>query len=345
MRVIPPPSVPYGATAVRPGWPDLPADLRAAVVARLGTQVIWATTATGGFTRGFAAVLDTADGDKVFVKAARLVDQRHLCDWYAHEAAIVAALPSSVPAPAVRWTLTTAGHFAVCFDAVPGSVPSLPWSSGSLSAVLGAWASAGAALAAPPHALLEVGLPALSELLRADLSWWQEILAGRYPLPPGAAVARDHIRELAALEAALPALVAVTPGDAGPLTHCDLRVDNVLVADSGAVWICDWNWLCWGPAWFDTAGLLVSAYASGLDADALFFGHPTAAGCAPAALDGTLAALSGYLLTRAAAGPTDASPHLREHQRWSGEATLAWLADRQRVGLRGAALAGLRATW
>jgi hypothetical protein len=184
-------------------------------------------------------------------------------------------------------------------------------------------------LAAPPHALLEVGLPALSELLRADLSWWQEILAGRYPLPPGAAVARDHIRELAALEAALPALVAVTPGDAGPLTHCDLRVDNVLVADSGAVWICDWNWLCWGPAWFDTAGLLVSAYASGLDADALFFGHPTAAGCPPAALDGTLAALSGYLLTRAAAGPTDASPHLREHQRWSGEATLAWLADRQ----------------
>ena len=97
----------------------------------------------------------------------------------------------------------------------------------------------------------------------------------------------------------------------------------------GMVWICDWNWLCWGPAWFDTAGLLVSAFASGLDADALFFGHPTATGCTPAELDGTLAALSGYLLTRAAAGPTDASPHLREHQRWSGEATLAWLADRQ----------------
>jgi hypothetical protein len=154
-------------------------------------------------------------------------------------------------------------------------------------------------------------------------------------------VARDHIRELAALEAALPSLVAVAPGAAGPLTHCDLRVDNLLVSAGGAggpgaassagavVWICDWNWLCWGPAWFDTAGLLVSAYASGLDADALFFGHPTAAGCSPAELDGTLAALSGYLLARSAAGPTDASPHLREHQRWSGGATLAWLADRQ----------------
>src|ERR687897_864256 len=88
--------------------------------------------------------------------------------------------------------------------------------AGSLAPVLAAWASAGAALAEPPRALLDVGLPALSDLLRADLSWWQEILAGRYPLPPGAAVARDHIRELAALEAALPSLVAVVPGAAGP---------------------------------------------------------------------------------------------------------------------------------
>jgi Ser/Thr protein kinase RdoA (MazF antagonist) len=289
--------------------------------------VTWATTATGGFTRGFAAVLDTASGDRVFVKAARLVDQRHLCDWYAHEATVVAALPAEVPAPPVRWTLTTAGHFAVCFDAVPGTVPEQPWSAPSLSTVLDAWATTAAALATPPRALLEVGLPALSDLLRADLSWWQEILAGRYPLPPATTVARDHIRELAALEADLPALAA--PGPAGPLTHGDLRVDNVLVAGDGAVWFCDWNWVCWGPAWFDTAGLLVSAYANGLDADGLFFAHPTAAGVGPEALDGTLAALSGYLLARAAAGPTDASPHLREHQRWAGEATLAWLAERK----------------
>jgi aminoglycoside phosphotransferase (APT) family kinase protein len=325
MRVFPPPSVPYGATAVRPDWPDLPAELRSAISARLGSPVTWSTTATGGFTNGFAAVLDTAAGDKAFVKAARLVDQQHLCDWYAHEAAVVAALPAAVAAPAVRWTLTTAGYFAVCFEAVPGLVPSLPWSPSSLSVVLSAWASTASALAAPPVGLVEVGLPSLSDLLRADLSWWQEILAGRYPLPPAADVARDRIRELAALEAALPGLVS----GSSALTHCDLRVDNVLVSASGQVWFCDWNWLCRGPAWFDTAGLLVSAYASGLDADGLFFAHPTAAGVPEDALDGTLAALSGYLLSRAAAGPTDASPHLRDHQRWSGEATLAWLAERR----------------
>ncbi len=202
-----------------------------------------------------------------------------------------------------------------------------------------------------------MGLPALSDLLRADLSWWQEILAGRYPLPPGAAVARDHIQELAALEAALPSLVAVAPGAAGPLTHCDLRVDNLLVsaggaggptgADglSGAVWICDWNWLCWGPAWFDTAGLLVSAYASGLDADALFFGAP----------DG------GRLLVRGAgrhagravrlpARPGGCRPDRRvpapagapavERRRYAGLA-----GGPAGLGLRGAVLAGIRATW
>ena len=43
----------------------------------------------------------------------------------------------------------------------------------------------------------------------------------------------------------------------------------------------------------------------------------------------TLAALAGYYLTGAAAGPSTASPHLRDHQRWSGEQALGWLAERQ----------------
>lgn len=41
----------------------------------------------------------------------------------------------------------------------------------------------------------------------------------------------------------------------------------------------------------------------------------------------TLAALAGYFLTGAAAGPSTASPHLRAHQRWSGEQALGWLAS------------------
>jgi hypothetical protein len=302
MRALPPPAVPYGATAVRPGWPDLPADLRAAITARLGVPVRWATTATGGFTRGFAAVLDTADGGQVFVKAAWLVDERHLCDWYAHEAAVTAVLPAGLRVPRPRWTLTAAGHFVVCFEAVSGRTPACPWSPSELSATLATWAETAAALETWTDA--DLRLPSLGALARADLSWWQEILRGREPLPPGAAVARDHIRDLARLEAAFPPMCDASPG----LTHGDLRMDNVLIDPSGDAWLCDWNWMCHGPAWFDTVGLLVTAYASGLDADALFEAHPTAVGAPAGAVDAALAALSGYLLTRAAAGPTDASP-------------------------------------
>lgn len=326
MSVIPRPAVPYSATAVRPAWADLPEELRAAIAGRLGSPVVWATTATAGFTSGFAGVLDTAAGEKAFVKAARLVDQRHLCDWYAHEAQVTAALPAEVAAPRPRWTLTVAGHFVVCMEAVEAHVPSIPWTPDDLTAALTTWATASAALVDPPAELVDLGLPTLETLARNDLSWWREIVDGRSPLPPFASPARDHVTALAALESALPPLAAAS---ARALTHGDLRVDNVLIADDGQTWLCDWNWICHGPAWFDTAALLISAYASGLDADALWATHPTTESAPPEALDASLAALSGYFLTRATAEPTDASPHLRQHQRWSGEAALSWLLTRQ----------------
>ncbi|HEX8630783.1 MAG TPA: phosphotransferase [Catenuloplanes sp.] len=319
---LPPPA--YHRTAVRPAWAELPADLRRAITARLGAPVRAATTAGGGFTRGFAAVLDLADGGRAFVKAADLGTQPELGDWYAREAAITAALPAAVPAARLRWTLTTAGYFVICLDAVDGRMPALPWRPTELDAVLAGWATAAAALRQPPAELTAVGLPRLPDVLRASLSWWAEIHAGREAFPPAPGYARDRLADLVALEAALPGYAT----DTGVM-HCDLRLDNVLVDRHGAGWICDWNWPCHGPAWFDTATLLVTAYASGLDADGLFAAHPTTRDAPAGALDATLAAVSGYWLTRAAAGPTTASPAARTHQRWSGHTALGWLAARQ----------------
>ncbi|WP_326552436.1 phosphotransferase [Micromonospora sp. NBC_01813] len=342
------PAIQYDATAVRPTWADLPPDLRAAISGRLGSPVTWATSAGGGFTRGFAAVLTTAAGERVFVKAASLVEQRHLSDWYAREAALTAELPPAVPAARPRWTLTTAGYFVLCLDAVDGRMPALPWVPEELNAALAAWASAASALRRPPAGLVGVGLPQLADLARTDLAWWQEIGAGREALPPLVAgggsdpqlgtggrpqlaagggpdrFLRQRLPELAALEATLPDLVFDTA-----VIHGDLRLDNLLVDRANMAWICDWTWLCHGPAWFDTASLLVTAYASGLDADALFAAHPTSADAPAGGLDAALAALAGYWLTRSAAEPTGASPHAQAHQRFSGETALAWLAARR----------------
>ncbi|MDG4764830.1 phosphotransferase [Solwaraspora sp. WMMD406] len=354
------PDIRYDATAVRPTWADLPADLRTAISGRLGSPVNWATSTGGGFTRGFAGVLTTKAGDRVFVKAASLVEQRHLSDWYAREAALTAELPPGVPVARPRWTLTTAGYFVLCLDAIDGRIPALPWVDAELNAALAAWSRTAEALRRPPDGLTAIGLPRLADLARADLAWWQEIAAGREPVPPalvgratnaaakptvaadttaggpavrgtaadgrlaGGTAADGRLAELARLEAALPDLVV---DDA--VIHGDLRLDNVLIDRAGAAWICDWTWLCRGPAWFDTVTLLVTAYASGVDADALFAAHPTSAHAPTGALDAALAALSGYWLTRAAADPTGASPHARAHQQFSGETSLAWLAARR----------------
>jgi hypothetical protein len=316
----------YDATAVRPSWSSLAGDLRAAIEARLESPVVAARTAGAGFTSGFAALLTTAAGDRVFVKAARSADQRHLCDWYAHEALVTAALPAAVRAPRPLWTLATPDFFVLCAEAVDGHTPGLPWSPAELAATLDAWAEAAAALADPPAALLDLNLPALAPMVAEEFGGWRWIAQGRVELPSGAEPARPRLAALAALEASAPSLVTTT----GPqLTHCDLRLDNVIVDGAGQAWLCDWNWLCHGPAWFDTAVLLITAYADGLDADRLWSTHPTAATAPAGALDAALAALSGYFLTRSAAPPNDAAPSVRAHQRWHGEVALSWLAARQ----------------
>jgi Phosphotransferase enzyme family len=318
----PPPPVDYRATAVRPGWGELPPVLREAIGQRFGGRVVAADIAGGGFTRGFAAVLTTDSGARGFVKAADLATQRQLAEWYYHEVLVTETLPPGVPAPRPRWTAAAAGWYAVCFEAIDGAMPRLPWRPDELDATLRAWSTTAAALRHPPESLVALGLPRLADLLRSDLSWWQQA-------PP-----RDlpYVGELAALEAALPEYA-----DSSGLTHCDLRPDNVLIDRSGAAWICDWNWVCHGAAWFDTASLLVSAYAAGLDADGLFAGHLTADGAPPDALDASLAALSGFLLAQASAsvpgtGPSTASPAIRAHQLWSGEAALEWLTARRGFG-------------
>jgi hypothetical protein len=318
MRTVSLPDVPYGATAVRPDWSDLPATVRAAVGARLGATVSAASSAGGGFTRAFAAVVTTADGEPAFVKAAPMSDP--IAGWYAREAAVTAALPPKVPAARPRWTLEVAGWFVLCLDAVDGRVPALPWARGELDAALRAWAVSATALATPSEELRAVGLPSLPEILVGEMSWWSEIAYRGEALPPGPAWVPSRLGELAALERALPALAG---GDG--MLHGDLRVDNVLIDRSGAAWLCDWTWPCLGAPWFDAVTLLVSAYASGLDADALL--EPWQA---PAdGVDGALAALGGYWLGRAAGGPSSASPHSRQHQRFSGTQALAWLASRR----------------
>lgn len=320
MRPITLPDVPYDATAVRPDWPDLPETVREAISGRLGSPVSEARIAGGGFTRAFAAVVRTEAGISAFVKAAPLSEPT--AQWYAREAAVTATLPPEVTAARPLWTMTKSDWFVLALEAIDGSIPALPWSQGDLDATLRTWSAAATALAYPSPRMLEIGLPALPDILRDEMSWWSQIAKRREPMPEPAleTVAPSHLAELATLERALPDLAA---GDA--MMHGDLRLDNVLIDGDGRAWLCDWTWPCLGAPWFDTVTLLVSAHASGLDTDAVL----RAWGAPDEGVDGALAALSGYWLVRAGGGPSSASPHSRQHQRFSGLQALAWLTERR----------------
>lgn len=307
--VLPPPT-PYDRTSLRPTWTSLPEAFRHALRERLGSPVTSVRITGTGFTNGFAALLTTGDGERLFVKAAP--EDQPVAGWYAREAAITSALPSGVPSARPLWSERLAGFFVLCLEAIDGArVPSLPWDPAELDAALDALVVAGEALSSPPAALLDLEPDPWGSVVDGTLDKWRTC-------PP------DHPR--AELLTTLESHFDQATRDSDTLMHCDLRLDNIMLDAAGKAWICDWNFLCFGPPWLDTVTLLLSAEASGLDPDALFWAHPTSARVTPELLDGGLAAMLGYYLWASSEPEIPVSPNIRPHQRYYAELAWRWLS-------------------
>jgi hypothetical protein len=319
------PPVAYHQTAHRPSWADLPAELCAAIADRLGSPVIHAAASGAGFTQGFASLVTTADGRRHFLKAASR--QTEISRWYEREAQLTALLPAGVPTAALRWTAEPADHFVLCLAPIDSArVPALPWQAADLDAALHAQAQAASALAEPSDELLAAGLEPFGQVLDSALSGWRKVAGGERPIPGGApAWLPDRLPHLSALETRFDE----STRDVATLLHCDLRLDNIVLDGAGRAWICDWNFLGFGPPWMDTMTLLLSAVGGDLPVDELFGAHPTAAGLAPDALDSGLAAICGYYLYAAGQPPVPGSPAIRDHQGYYGRLALRWLSRRQ----------------
>ena len=311
---MPPYPPPHGKTARRLEWAFLPPHLRAWIERRCGSPVVSAITQNSGFTPGFASVLVCEDGSRHFAKAASVKAQRVFADSYREEARKLAALPPSVPAPRLLWHLDD-DWVVLGIEYVAARAPHRPWQQDDLDALLDSLEQAADALTPAPAGL---GLDSAQEDFAPLLDGWATIRESRTDLDPG---------HLAEAEALARRYAEVVGGDT--LVHTDVRSDNVLIDPDGRALVCDWNWPVRGAAWFDSFAALLAPRAEGIDVDAVIAARPLLKDVDPEAYDIALALYVGYFLTQCDLPAPRTSPHLRDHQRWSGEVCWDWLAERR----------------
>ena len=298
-------------TAIRLEWPHLPPGVRKAVEDQCGAPVLTAESRDAGFTSGIATVLTCADGSQHFLKAASAKAQRAFAQVYAQEAARLARLPSGLPAPTLAWSATVENWVVVLTSHVEGDTPRRPWRAGDLAACLDTLEEVAAA---PVPALLD--LPTFADEMAAWPRAWADVRVPSHP------ERRDEAAALAA------AFAQHTAGDS--LVHTDPQADNWLLDGDGGAILCDWKWPARGAAWVDSFLLLASARGDGVDVEAVIADRPTLRDVPSEAVDSLLALAAGYFLRAGCGSVPPNSPHVRDHQYWTGTVCWLWLAERRR---------------
>ncbi len=307
---------PYGRTARRRTWDQLPGHVHTTVEQNVGSPVESARSMTSGFTPGFASVLTLADGRRAFVKAAGKDDDERqgwsITGSYREEARKRLALPDELPAPRLLWSSDDGDWIVTGFEYVAGRLPRRPWDPAELRRVLDTVTAMAPLLDQPPDGL--------------DLETVAQFFA-TLPARGETVLARDGasptLTALAKLAAEFPDRCA-----GKSVQQFDLRDDNILLADDGRVWICDWNWPLLGAPWLDLVGLLLSVHGDGLEADAIVTSHPLTAEVDPRSIDAFLAGLWLYFTTAGDQPVPTASPYIRDFQKLQAGWTLSWLRKR-----------------
>lgn len=314
---------PLAFSGSRLGWADLPRSVRDRIVERCHAPVISETSATVGFSPGYAALLELGDGTEVFVKAMAAEINPESVELARREIVVAPLLPEDLPTPRMLWADDDGTWVIACIEAIHGSVPSVPWRPAELARCLEAVTGL-AEVGTPAPA----GLPDLSVEMAPMATSWQD-LAGSPALLARALVAagnhghwvREHLDELTAL-----ALTAPSAAVGSTLAHGDLRGDNLILSPD-EVWIIDWPHAAGGAApWYDLLTMLPSvAMQEGGDPQEIFWNHPVAAGADRHAVRAVLAAVTGHFLASCVAPPPPGLSNLRAFQHAQAIAALDWL--------------------
>ncbi|MTK04145.1 aminoglycoside phosphotransferase family protein [Micromonospora sp. CP22] len=299
-------------------WHQLPADVRSAVESIIGDRVVEAVSQPGGYSPGTADRVRTAGGRRVFVKAASPDQNPDTPTLHRAEARITAALPAYAPTPRLLGCHDDGHWVALVLTDVDGRHPVAPWRADELDAVFDALERMSAALTPSPVA----EVPPIAERLAGEFTGWQRVADD----PPSTLTSwvRAHLDELCAWSER--GLASLT-GDS--LCHVDVRADNLLIDQAGRVTVIDWPWAARGPAWLDTAMLMVDVRMNGgHDTEALLRRLPLTAAADPDAVTGLYVGLAGFFTDRARLPPPPGIPTLRAFQQAQADALLTWLPQR-----------------
>jgi hypothetical protein len=318
-------SISPAASGLRVAWQDVPRRIRAVVEEWLGSPVDSATHQPAGFSPGSASRLRTADGCRVFAKAAGPEPNALTPEVQRREAAVVAALPEGTPASRLLWSHDEGedGWVVLLFEDVEGRNPAVPWREEELERTLDAVADLADLLTPSP-------LPPSGVVGQAG-DW--EVLGGRYwrrlaeerPAEDLDGWSQRNLAVLADLEEGASVAAA-----GNTLLHLDLRADNLLLTEERVI-VVDWPHARVGAPWVDAAFFAPSvAMQGGPQPEELMKRLPQARRADPDALTAVVAAVSGFFTGEGLRPAPPGLPTLRAFQAAQGEAARAWLAHRLR---------------
>lgn len=228
-------------------WDDFPPPLRRRLEALLGEPVLCTRSCEGGFSPSSAEILLGASGSRLFVKAVRDRDNPDSRELNGAEADVLAAMPATAPVPALVDVFEEGEWFVLVTQAAPGALPEVPWNPAQLDQVLRALDDLQATTTPCPVR----GLRSVPETLGPDLFGFEHVAAAPpQDLDPWLA---DHLAELRAS-----ARRGIDALDGDTLCHADVRADNMLITDHGAVSFVDWAHASRGSRVSDALQLLSS---------------------------------------------------------------------------------------
>jgi hypothetical protein len=313
----------------KPAWHAVPTAMKVAVAERLGTPVVRAVRAYGGYGPSATFLLALADGRRAFFKGTYPLPPDSGVRWALdREEMVFRRLGARLRpwAPQYLGSVKAEGWHGLLLERVDGASV-LPWTEGKAGRAARSYArfhgsTVGGRLPSwlpsnqHRHFAIYWGrladdeegrerLVALAGQQRADASAWLD-------------------RHLAVLTRAERALWRA--GRPFALLHFDTRSDNVRL-EGDLLRIFDWPYACVGPAEFDVAAFAQSVAAErGPSPDAVINWYEQVLPLRREVLLGAVAGVAGYFADSAPRPDVPGLPRLRFVQRIQLKASVAWAA-------------------